>query len=77
MIAAELSDELPDLLSEHVDDRVSWDVLVLCDPLTWSEPDAVRVIDAGRERVLEEGLDLAICLTDLPIRKDGRPSWLS
>jgi len=72
-IAAELSDELPELLSEHVDDRISWDVMVVCDPLTGSEPDAVQVIDAGCERMLEEGWDLAICLTDLPLRKDGRP----
>jgi hypothetical protein len=72
-IAAELSTELPELLSKRVDDRVSWDVSVVCNPLTGSEPDAVRVIDAGRERMLEEGWDLAICITDLPIRNDGRP----
>lgn len=72
-IAVQLSSELPELLSERVDDRVSWDVSVVCDPLTGSEPDAVRVIDAGHERMLEEGWDLAICLTDLPIRNDGRP----
>jgi hypothetical protein len=72
-IATELSTELPELLSERVDDRVSWDVSVVCDPLTGSEPDAVRVIDAGRERMLEEGWDLAICITDLPLRKDGQP----
>jgi hypothetical protein len=52
---------------------VSWDVSVVCDPLTGSEPDAVRVIEAGHERMLEEGWDLAICLTDLPLRKGGRP----
>ena len=72
-IAIQLSTQLPDLLSQNVDDRVSWDVSVVCDPLTGSEPDAVRVIDAGHERMLEEGWDLAICLTDLPIRNDGRP----
>jgi hypothetical protein len=72
-IATQLSTELPELLSKHVDDRVSWEVSVVCDPLTGSEPDAVRVIDAGRERMLEEGWDLAICITDLPIRNDGRP----
>ena len=54
-IAEELSDELPDLLSQHVDDRVSWDVSVIRDPLTGSEADAVQVIDAGSERMLEEG----------------------
>ena len=72
-IAEELSTELPALLSRHVDDRVSWEVSVICDPLTGSDTDAARVIDAGRERMLEEGWDLAICLTDLPVRIDGRP----
>src|SRR5215210_6335943 len=67
-IAEELSTELPELLSEHVDGHVSWDVSVVCDPLTGSEPDATRVIDAGRERMLEESWDLAICMTDLPLR---------
>jgi hypothetical protein len=72
-IAEELSTELPELLSRRVDDRVSWEVSVICDPLTGSDPDAARVIDAGRERMVEEGWDLAICMTDLPLRIDGRP----
>jgi hypothetical protein len=72
-LAQELSTKLPHLLSRRVDERVSWEVSVICDPLTGSEPDAARVIDAGRERMEEEGWNLAICLTDLPIRTDGRP----
>jgi chromate transport protein ChrA len=72
-LAQELSTKLPELLSRRVDERVSWEVSVICDPLTGSEPDATRVIDAGRERMEEEGWNLAICLTDLPIRTDGRP----
>ena len=72
-LAQELSTKLPELLSRRVDERVSWEVSVICDPLTGSDPDAVRVIDGGRERMEEEGWNLAICLTDLPIRTDGRP----
>jgi hypothetical protein len=72
-IAAELSTELPELLSQGVDGRVSWDVSVFCDPLTGSDPDAARVIEAGHERMVEESWDLAICLTDLPLRTDGPP----
>ena len=72
-IAQQLSAELPELLSRRVDERVSWEVSVICDPLTGSDPDATRVIDAARERLLEEGWDLAICMTDLPLRRDGRP----
>ena len=72
-IAAELSTELPELLSQGVDGRVSWEVSVVCDPLTGSEPDAARVIGAGHDRMVEEGWDLAVCLTDVPLGNDGRP----
>jgi hypothetical protein len=72
-LAEELSTELPERLSRRVDDRVSWEVSVICDPLTGSDSNATRIIDAGRERMEEEGWNLAICLTDLPIRTDGRP----
>ena len=72
-IAEELATELPELLSQHVDDGVSWGVSVICDPLTGSAPDATRVIDAGRERMLEEGWDLTICMTDLPLGTNRQP----
>jgi hypothetical protein len=72
-LAEELSAELPELLSRRVDERVSWEVSVICDPLTGSDSDAARVIDAAHERMVEEGWELAICLTDLPIRADGQP----
>jgi membrane protein implicated in regulation of membrane protease activity len=72
-IAEELANELPELLSQGVDDHVSWDVSVVCDPLTGSEADAARVIDTGHEQMLDEGWDLAICMTDLPLRLNGRP----
>jgi hypothetical protein len=72
-LAEEVSAELPELLSRCVDERVSWEVSVICDPLTGSDSDAARVIDAAHERMVEEGWELAICLTDLPIRADGQP----
>lgn len=68
MLAEELRTELAELLSQRVDGRVHWEVSVICDPLTGSAPDAVRVLDVVRERMLEESWDLAICMTDLPLR---------
>src|SRR4051812_16811871 len=68
MLAENLCTELAELLSQRVDGRVAWEVSVICDPLTGSAPDAVRVLDAGREWMLEEGWDLTICMTDLPLR---------
>lgn len=41
-IAGDLASELPDLLSRHVDGRVSWNVSVVVDPLTGSDRDAPR-----------------------------------
>jgi hypothetical protein len=68
MIAEKFRTELPELLSRGVDDRVSWEVSVVCDSLTGSYADAIEVLDVGCERMLEEDWDLAICMTDLPLR---------
>ena len=66
-IANELADELPELLHRHVDERISWEVSVVCDPLTGAEREAPEILDSCQERLEQEGWDLAVCLTDLPI----------
>jgi hypothetical protein len=71
-IAEELASELPDLLSSRVDGGVSWDVPVVVDPLTGTDREAPEILDECREKMLSEGWDLAICLTDLPIYRGGR-----
>ena len=71
-IAYELASELPELLGRHVDPDVYWDVPVVVDPLTGSGREAPEILDVCRERRLSEGWDLAICLTDLPVYRDGR-----
>jgi hypothetical protein len=70
-IARKLAEELPTLLSEHVDDRVSWEVEVVVDPLTGSDREAPELLDGCHERLREEGWDLAVCLTDLPLYRSG------
>ncbi|HYH11699.1 MAG TPA: hypothetical protein VD789_05015, partial [Thermomicrobiales bacterium] len=35
-IVADIADELPELLREHIDDEVSWQIKVVPDPLTGS-----------------------------------------
>lgn len=71
-VANELAGELPGLLGERVDARVSWKVSVLVDPLTGAERDASEILDECRDRSRKEGYDLSVCLTDLPIYRDGR-----
>jgi hypothetical protein len=71
-IAEKIAPELPDLLSRRVDDRLSWDISVVVDPLTGTDRESPEILDVCRERMLKEGWDLAVCLTDLPIYRGGR-----
>jgi hypothetical protein len=71
-IATELASELPELLSRRVDGSVSWNVPVVVDPLTGSGREAPEILDVCRERMLSEGWDLALCLTDLPVYRGGQ-----
>src|ERR687889_2356674 len=66
-IATELASELPELLAKRIDGSVSWKVPVLVDPLTGTDREAPEILDECRQRMLEEGWDLAVCLTDLPV----------
>ena len=70
-IATEIASELPDLLRNRVEGSVSWDVPVVVDPLTGTDREAPEILDVCRERMLGEGWDLAVCLTDLPVYRDG------
>lgn len=71
-IAYELADELPGLLANHIDGRVSWEVPVICDPLTGGEEEAPQILDQTQELMWQEGWDHAISITDLPILRSGR-----
>ncbi len=73
-LARELTAELPSLLAEHVGDEVRWAVRPLADPVaTEAGRGAIELIDAARARMLRQGWDLAIVLTDLPLRVGRRP----
>jgi len=71
-IARKLGGELPGLLKKHGDGSVSWDVSVVVDPLTGTGREAPELLDACHERLKQEGWDLALCLTDLPVYRNGR-----
>lgn len=72
-IAAQLSDQLPGLLAQRVSDKVTWQVPHVTDARIGDVHGGVELVDAGREIRLEQGWDLAVCLTDLPIRVGRRP----
>lgn len=73
-LARQLAEDLPQQLSELVAGEIAWAVPVADDELA-ARPgqSGTEMIDAARERMLREGWDLAICLTDLPLRIGRRP----
>jgi hypothetical protein len=64
-IANELAAELPALLGKRVEDRVSWDVSVVVDPLTGTNREAPEILDVCRDRRQREGWDLACKATSV------------
>lgn len=70
-IAYELAADLPELLSERIDDGTSWAVSTRRQALAAGT--RAELCEAARERMREEGWDLAISLTDLPLGEGGRP----
>ncbi|MFA9459753.1 hypothetical protein [Thiohalorhabdus methylotrophus] len=71
-LACKLAEALPELLRSEVDGNVSWEVTVRTDPLTGSDIEAPDLLTQCRKRKEEEGWDLALFLTDLPILRDRR-----
>ena len=70
--ATELAGQLADELPEALPDAVSWCIPVVTEP---DLPDrgGIETVDVVRERMRDEGWDLAVCLTDLPLRIRRRP----
>ena len=75
-VVEDLAAELPEALSENVSDRVSWKVPVIRDPRVPDAEDTEdtnETVDDLRGWRRQEGWDLALCVTDLPLlRGDGR-----
>src|SRR4029450_3328465 len=72
-IAEELAADLPPLLAERVTDAVPWRLPALTEPEATHLTSGVDAIDLGRERMLRHGWDLAVCVTDAPLRIGRRP----
>ncbi|WP_280457033.1 hypothetical protein [Nocardia carnea] len=70
-LAQDLARSLPAALARE-DDRIEWRVEVLDDPFEAMYPDIEYVIDKAARHVRNTSWDLALCLTDLPMRSDGR-----
>jgi hypothetical protein len=71
-LAQELVDRLPELMRERVPD-VDWGFVVRTEPLAAAAGAEVDLVQLCRERMLAEGWQFAICLTDLPLRVGRQP----
>jgi hypothetical protein len=72
-LADQVAEELPGVLSERFPE-VQWRVQVAEEPLAAaSEALAVDLVAVCRRRLLAEGRDLVVCLTDLPLLVRRRP----
>jgi hypothetical protein len=71
-IARRLAEDLPELLTRSVSDRVTWEVEAVCDPFEATMPESDRLINKAKGRVRGTNWDLAIGITDMPVRDKDR-----
>ena len=71
-VVAELAAGLAELLAARYPD-VEWDVSYVRDPLVEPPVRLTELVDATRSRLLDEGWDLAVLVTDVPLRLHRRP----
>jgi hypothetical protein len=72
-LAEALAEDLPGLLADRVSDAVSWCVPVRTDPAVADISRGVEAIDFARARLLRDGWDMAVCISDAPLRIGTRP----
>src|SRR5687768_8122288 len=73
-LAEQLAEDLPRALAERAGSDLVWEVPRVTDPLAADTRfDGTDMVDAARRRMLREGWDLAVCLTDVPLRIGRRP----
>lgn len=70
-LARRLAKTLPALLARQFE-GADWQVEVFDDPFEAMYPDLEYLIDKAGRHVRDTSWDLALCLTDLPMRGDGR-----
>jgi uncharacterized membrane protein len=71
-VARRIADDLGERLRARFPD-IEWTVEVLDGELKDPQARIAELIKVARETMLERGIDLAVCLTELPLRADGRP----
>lgn len=73
LIAQRLIDELPDVLTRQLSNRVEWQVHARCDPLLLDENGLIPMLDLADRQKPAHDWDLLVLLTDLPRRAGTQP----
>lgn len=71
-IANRLKDDLPEILSEGVTDKVNWDIRVKCESMPLDEDGNLVIWENSQQLKDEEGYDYLICLTELTRRLESQ-----
>ena len=71
-MASVLAEDLHAELSLHLP-TVQWRMPTVVDALVHPPSDDAALVAAARDRLLKEGWDLVVCLTDLPLKAHRRP----
>lgn len=71
-LAQNLLPDLTDLISVRLPDG-GWQIRLTEDRLVDAPADLNRLVAAARRRLLDEGWQMAICITDLPLATERRP----
>ncbi|GLK99279.1 hypothetical protein [Dactylosporangium matsuzakiense] len=71
-LARQVVGQLPDVLAGGSPDA-AWTIRVRVDRLVERPAGLSELIDAARRRMLQEGWQLTVCLTDLPLQRSRRP----
>ncbi|MFG1635601.1 hypothetical protein [Pseudonocardia alni] len=72
-IAAELVDDLPDMLGAQIGSDIVWELRTMTLPVTASAQDPEEVLDAVADRIADTGWDVGVYITDLPMQYEDRP----
>lgn len=73
-VTGQIVGEMAQLLEWHVDDSCSWKVEMLTDPLVGAGSKVSEVLDKAEQLRTRQGWDYVLCITDLPLFRDGHVS---
>lgn len=71
-VAERIRDSLSELLNKYVNNDVDWKIAITPDPLSGSNVHASDLFSEVHHRLQKQEWDYAICLTDIPMRRDGQ-----